>query len=165
MGSIINPSYTWGNNDTRGYFPSSANQKWWTPLLPTCFGKDAGKEDTRLSGAVLDLEVNKSCWNPSVWMSHYSTQSVSAASLRHGKGGVLTSSASKNRVKRGWKIPTLTAKQTSQPGVGKQWGFDNQVEGKEGQLECLGTQGSSEWGREPIFPEWTFKKVFFLIVV
>lgn len=31
------------------------------------------------------------------------------------------------------KIPTLTAKQANQPGVGKEWDFDNQVEGEEGQ--------------------------------
>lgn len=55
----------------RGDFPRSPDKKWWSPSLPTCFGKDAGKEDTRLSGAVLYPEVNKSCWNPSVWMSHY----------------------------------------------------------------------------------------------
>ena len=47
----------------------------------------------------------------------------SAASLRHCEGGALTSSASKNRAKRGGKIPTLTARQTNQPGVGKEWGL------------------------------------------
>ena len=148
----------------RGDFPRSPDKKWWAPLLPTCFGKDAGKEDTRLSGAVLYPEVNRSCWNPSIWMSHYSTQSFPAASLRHCEGRALISSASKNKAKKGWKIPTLTAKQANQPGVGKEWDFDNQVEGEEGQPECLGTQGSSESGREPIFPQWTFKKDFFIVV-
>ena len=35
----------------------------------------------------------------------------------------LTSSASKNRAKRGGNIPTLTARQTNQPGMGKEWGL------------------------------------------
>lgn len=81
---------------------------------------------------------------------------VSAASLRHREGGVLTSAVSKNRAKREWKIPTRTAKSTNQSGMEKEWGFGNQVEGKERQPESFGTQGSCEWGTEPICPQWTF---------
>ena len=61
MGSVIIPFSRPENSNTESLVPpGQPDSERWAPLLPTCFGEDAGRENAHWFGAVPDPKASKS---------------------------------------------------------------------------------------------------------